>query len=345
MYDVTKIADVLIQIIMKGVQSIVIAAYLFSECILGSSLRHSHFPVPLETRREPAPGPTEVCTTTRCKDYANYILESLAPNYTVIDPCIDFSKYSCDGWRNNHDYRPEQISTSVSSNVSDVTDNILRSLLEGQYIENPEVTGVNKTFDMANFKKMKLVYTTCKNEDAIEADGITPLLKMLADFQSVYPRKAPTTGSNSSNQELTKAVSWLNRRNVVGLVSSFVVVRVSITLLVLVGMTNYIQADQMNPDTQIITVGTSQRQLAKEYYQNSAILANYTLAIAQTFHVMSTGKSYDQEPIPASKNSSLFEKAQRIVDLEALIAKNLAETAQASDIKVCLLLFAVCRGL
>jgi hypothetical protein len=90
----------------------------------------------------------------------------------------------------------------------------------------------------------------------------------------------------------------------------------------------------MNPDTTIVTLGASEFQLAKEYYKKPAVLTNYTRALAQTLHVMSSGKPYDEEPIPASKNASLFEKAQRIVDFEKLIAMNTPEPDQASDVKV-----------
>jgi hypothetical protein len=94
------------------------------------------------------------------------------------------------------------------------------------------------------------------------------------------------------------------------------------------------QPDDENPDTMILNLGSSEIQLAKEYYKKPAVLANYTRALAQTLHVMSTGKPYDEDPIPATKNTSLFEKAQRIVNFEKLVADNTPEPDQASDVKV-----------
>src|SRR4051794_6127854 len=57
----------------------------------------------------------ETCTTPLCKEWASHFLGSLAPNYTAIDPCTDFDKFSCDGWRANHTFRPDQSYLSVTS--------------------------------------------------------------------------------------------------------------------------------------------------------------------------------------------------------------------------------------
>jgi hypothetical protein len=49
-----------------------------------------------------------MCTTTQCTNYAQSIRANLAPNYTAIDPCEDFSTYVCGGWRQKNDYRADQ---------------------------------------------------------------------------------------------------------------------------------------------------------------------------------------------------------------------------------------------
>jgi hypothetical protein len=75
-------------------------------------------------------------------------------------------------------------------------------------------------------------------------------------------------------------------------------------------------------------------QLTKKYYNKSIVLTNYTRAVAQTLHVLDTGKTIDEEPIPASKNASLFAKARRIVDMERVISDNTPEPEIAQKIEV-----------
>lgn len=52
------------------------------------------------------PGP--LCTNSQCLSYAAAVKANLAPNYTAIDPCVDFSTYVCEGWRQKNDFRADQ---------------------------------------------------------------------------------------------------------------------------------------------------------------------------------------------------------------------------------------------
>src|ERR1700753_3604510 len=75
----------------------------------------------------------DVCTTAKCKDYAKFLKESMAPNYESLDPCTAFDKYSCSGWIATHDYRTEQTQVSVGSVIADQNNNLLHAMLEGEY--------------------------------------------------------------------------------------------------------------------------------------------------------------------------------------------------------------------
>jgi endothelin-converting enzyme len=39
-----------------------------------------------------------ICTTQACTHTANYLLSNLSPNYTTIDPCVDFDQYASGGF-------------------------------------------------------------------------------------------------------------------------------------------------------------------------------------------------------------------------------------------------------
>ncbi|KAF2667112.1 endothelin-converting enzyme [Microthyrium microscopicum] len=307
---------------MKGLVHAAIAGAVWSPTswarATGGLTRHQHIPLTLERREESSQqvdSAAELCTTTKCRDYAKYILDSFSPNYTAIDPCTDFDKWSCDGWTANHQYRPEQSSLSVSSVLSDSNRDMLHAILEGQYPANSTFTGQDQTLDKANFDKMKTAYNTCMAEDKIKEYGLNPLQDLLDDFEEVFPMKAERDREGSYKDELTAVATWLQKNQVAGLLSSSP------------------GANDMSPDEVIIGLDASEIQLPKAYYNKSVVLTNYTRAIAQMYQVLSSGDPIDESPIPAWKNSSLFEKAKRVVDFEKLIADKVAEPEVKNDIK------------
>jgi len=97
----------------------------------------------------------------------------------------------------------------------------------------------------------------------------------------------------------------------------------------------------MNPETVVISLGASEVEMTKQYYNNSVILANYTRAVAEMLQVVQSGKPIDEEPIPSNANSSLYSKARRIVNFEKVIAENTPDPEQANDVKVRFLLFII----
>jgi endothelin-converting enzyme len=103
--------------------------------------------------------------------------------------------------------------------MSDFNRNLLHSILEGQYADNVTMSVVNRSMDKANFEKMKLVYSTCMNEDVIKSYGVTPVRNLLTEFETVFPVDGAHV-SSAGNGELTKAIIWLARHSISGLVSS-----------------------------------------------------------------------------------------------------------------------------
>jgi endothelin-converting enzyme len=102
--------------------------------------------------------------------------------------------------------------------MADVNRNLLHAVLEGSYADNSTFSAANRTFDRANFDKMKVVYNACMNEDAIKARGVTPLRPILDGFEKIYPLNG-TSNAKGSNVELTNTLVWLSRHGVSGLVS------------------------------------------------------------------------------------------------------------------------------
>jgi endothelin-converting enzyme len=226
---------------MNQVQRFLLCACLLPAGVWGHlanlpNSKLSHVPLSLEKRVDTVQASTaapELCTAAKCQTYAKHIKDSLAPNYTAINPCVDFDKYACDGWRASHNYRQEQASLSVSTVMSDTIRDLLHSLLEGEYAENTTLTGASKAFDQQNFKKMKTAYNTCMKEELIKSYGVTPVRKILDEFEAIYPVKGPATGAGNAVEELTQTISWLAKRGVSGLLSASASVSYGLSYVIL----------------------------------------------------------------------------------------------------------------
>jgi len=103
--------------------------------------------------------------------------------------------------------------------MSDTIRNTLHAILDGPYADNSTFEGANRTSDKQNFDKMKAIYNTCMNEDAIKEYGVEPVAKILEEFETIYPAKGenPTAANRA---ELTKALVWLAKNSVEGLISA-----------------------------------------------------------------------------------------------------------------------------
>jgi endothelin-converting enzyme len=161
------------------------------------------------------------CTTAKCKAVADYILKSLAPNYTALDPCVDFEQYACNGWINTHEIPPSMDTTTPPYVLADENDKIMQAVLSGPYVKNTTLSGINP-YDGKNFETIQKVYTTCMNDSSIRAYGVTPLRKMLDEFEAVYP-----AGPANSSQGLTDALAWLFKRDISSMIALTNVVRQS----------------------------------------------------------------------------------------------------------------------
>jgi endothelin-converting enzyme len=103
--------------------------------------------------------------------------------------------------------------------MSDTIKSVLLDILSNPYKETAAISGVNATFDKANFGKMKDAYDTCMNEDGVKAYGVTPIVKLLEEFDKVYPEKGPNP-TVANRDELTNTLIWLAKNNVAGLVGA-----------------------------------------------------------------------------------------------------------------------------
>jgi hypothetical protein len=90
----------------------------------------------------------------------------------------------------------------------------------------------------------------------------------------------------------------------------------------------------MNPDVVMISLGGGETSLSKEYYKKPAVVANYSRSIAEMIQVIGSGKPIDEEPIPAARNATLFDKATKIAQFEKRLSEISPNPEEAGEIKV-----------
>jgi hypothetical protein len=126
------------------------------------------------------------------------------------------------------------IAVSTFSVIGDSIKGLLRTILDGEFTTH--LTGQAKIDDEENFKKMKAVYQTCMNEDAIKAYGTKYVTEKLKEFEKIFPEQGPSL-SSSSNEELTNILIWLGKNFATGLVSIDVDVSIETRLTAIQSLT------------------------------------------------------------------------------------------------------------
>jgi hypothetical protein len=78
------------------------------QCLTLCTAASSHLSTESSSKLVKRAANANVCTSELCQNLAKQIKASLAKNSASINPCVDMDAYACDGWRETHDYRPEQ---------------------------------------------------------------------------------------------------------------------------------------------------------------------------------------------------------------------------------------------
>ncbi|KAH7028639.1 peptidase family M13 [Macrophomina phaseolina] len=239
-----------------------------------------------------------VCTSPACTEFARVINENLAANYSEIDPCADFAEYVCGGFEAKNSPRPDQSAVNAFTQLDDQNKAILRAILESPYPDNSSYTGANDTANRANFAKLQSAYEACMDEDTIEQAGLEPIQNLLNDL----PGSSVAYGHTG---DLTDALIWLRRHQVSAIVDADT------------------DADDKTPDVVTISVGGGSYGLpSKEYYNRTAVVANYTSTITEMFAIIN--ESNDTAPYQTL--------AQQIADFEAKIARAQPDPDQEDDV-------------
>merc|ERR1711962_902947 len=116
----------------------------------------------------------DVCSTPECVLAAADIIQAMD---TSFDPCDNFYKFACNGWKDKHPI-PETSSRWSQFNVLDVElSNALSTILQEPVNED----------DPVPFNQAKRYFNGCMNETQLEFHGVTPLTQLITTLFGGWP--------------------------------------------------------------------------------------------------------------------------------------------------------------
>ncbi|KAL1883086.1 hypothetical protein VTK73DRAFT_10012 [Phialemonium thermophilum] len=241
-----------------------------------------------------------LCLTPACIHAASEILYNLSPHYETVDPCTEFDKLVCDGWRARHDMRPDQGSISVFTTMAETGQRVLRHILEGSYPGGSNhssfspfrLAATENRFDEDNFDTIQRAYNACMAESQIAAVGIRPVQNLLDDLSSAV---SPGHAASSAGTGISGALLYLERLGI----PSFLEIGVG--------------PDDKDPDS-VITFLSPRPGIglpSKTYYLDNDTVEQYKSAMSDVLSAVLTGRQ---------GHVDVANLANEIVDLEARIA-------------------------
>ncbi len=99
----------------------------------------------------------------------------------TADPCVDFYKFSCGGWRKNNPIPADQAAWSVYAKLANENQQFLWGILQD------DATAAKRT---AVQQKVGDYFESCMNTGAIDAAGLKPLQPELARLDALQTREA-----------------------------------------------------------------------------------------------------------------------------------------------------------
>lgn len=170
------------------------------------------------------PGPTgkpeePVCLTPSCIVLSASILSSLDASQ---DPCENFYQFANGGWLNAHPLPADKGSFGSFEALAQQNKQVIQHLLESE----SSTSSFTTSYDEQLLLKLRDFYSSCLNEDRLNAIGTEPLSHFVNTLRKLYTGNSTDITSNEEVPEdhkkihgLTAALAFLHSRGVDALFS------------------------------------------------------------------------------------------------------------------------------
>ncbi|KAF9933943.1 hypothetical protein FBU30_003887 [Linnemannia zychae] len=231
-------------------------------------------------------GSNDVCTSAQCEQTAASILRDMDP---YVDPCEDFSAYTCGGFWQREEIPADKESTGYFRIVSEENNRIIKSIVSPE--SNPNLEKIDDTpAAERNLQKLKDLYSSCMNEEQIAKIGRQPLVDQLETILDLFP--VSDSDKIIDKKALSTTLAHLNKIGI----DSFNSFGVS--------------SDVKDPMRNILELSEGGLGLpSKEYYLDERITSVYQTTVGQMFELM-LGKELKDNEGTISKDTTVNIKVE-----------------------------------
>ncbi|KAG0377644.1 hypothetical protein BGX24_005713 [Mortierella sp. AD032] len=258
---------------------------------------------------------SDVCTSSQCVQTAASIIRDMN---TAINPCEDFSAYTCGGFWEREEIPADKESIGYFRIVAEQNNRIIRSIVSPE--SDPQLENIDdKVAAGRNIQKLKDLYASCMDEEQIAKVGRQPVVDQLKSLLDMFP--ATATDTNLDRKALSTTLAYLNR---IGL-DSFNSFGVS--------------TDVKDPTRHIMDLSEGGLGLpSKEYYLDERITTVYQTVVGQMFELMqgleletTSGTDSSTTKVEVVVSPEWTETAKDVVEFEKQLASIATERTEKRD--------------
>jgi len=228
------------------------------------------------------------CLTPECHETSKRILSMMDQ---TVDPCEDFYKFSCGGWLNENKLPKDVFGISPTLEIEKNNKEIIHQILEGEYPVNNNLSPEDQELDKEIFNRIKTIYNSCMDEEAIRKLGKKPIVDLLNQLD-LYNNKSKYEGVDG----ITNLIIDLHQYGIRFLFKS------------------YVREDLSDHNVNIISIGKPDLVLQKYQYDENGDLNEYKNVIVRTLNQFYEDKKNER---------NIEEMASKIKDFEKKLSQKI----------------------
>ncbi|KAF9987112.1 hypothetical protein BGZ75_001034 [Mortierella antarctica] len=228
-----------------------------------------------------------ICTLPQCVLTAAAIMQDMKKE---LDPCEDFSAYTCGGFLESAEIPPDKESFGYFHIVKEQNDRVVRSIVDSSSMDASKL-GIQDKFGESNMKKLQDLYESCMDEDQIASLGREPVVEEIQKLRELFPVE---DGSNPNapsaiHQDSSEAVETSETAPSASIDTT--ALTMTLASFNKIGMESInafgVSVDSKDPETYVLELDEGGIGLpSKEYYLDPKIMATYEKTIGQMLDIM-----------------------------------------------------------